>query len=350
MKILLNGGNLRDKNEIIIGSFLWIFESLGHEVEYFPVQEYYGEKLNRVPNRYIRGVVHRLFWRWLCRSLNERFLSLIEETKPDLIFVCKGWHVSPKTLKTIKKRRPDIPLFCFNQENPFSLWNISYSNPWMLKSIPLYDVYFTWGKFLIDKIKKAGAKRVEYLALGFDPKFDHPTEVNDEERKKYGSDIAFIGSWDKERDEWLSYLADFDLKIWGGGHWKDASPRLRAKWQGYVDDFPKVCAASKIVLDILRKQMQPAISLKAFEVSACKGFFMSNKGGEIPDFFEEGKEVVTFSDPKDMVEKVKFYLDQDELRKKIAEAAYKKVQNYSYVERAKKVLEVYDDFIKSKRK
>ena len=36
----------------------------------------------------------------------------------------------------LKKHWPNTPLFCFNQENPFSLWNISYSNPWILKSIP----------------------------------------------------------------------------------------------------------------------------------------------------------------------------------------------------------------------
>lgn len=348
MKILLNGGNIEDRNQIIIGSFLRIFESLGHKVEFFPVQEFYAEKLNSFRNRYIRGAVHRIFWRLLCRSLNERFLSLIAEFKPDLIFVCKGWHVSPKTLLIIKKRWPNIPIFCFNQENPFSLWNISYSNPWILKSIPYYDVYFTWGKFLIDKIKEAGGKRVEYLALGYDPKFNYPSEPdNTEERKKYGSDIAFVGSWDKEREEWLNHLADSDLKIWGG-RWNDGNPRLRAKWQGYADDFPKICSSSKIVLDVLRKQMQPAISLKAFEVSACKGFFMSNKGGEIPDFFEEGKEIVTFSDPKDMVEKVKFYLNQPELREEISEAANRRVQPYSYVERTKRVLEVYDDFVKSK--
>lgn len=346
MRIILNGGKKEDENLIIVGSFLRAFKSIGHEVEFFPVMGFYNEKLDMFHNRYVRGLVHRVFWRLLCRSLNKRFLARITEFKPNLIFIYKGWHVSPKTLVTIKKKWPKVPLFCFNPENPFSLWNFSYSNPWMLKSIPLYDVYFTWGKFMIDNIRKAGAKRIKYLPLGFDPEYNYPAEPkNEEERKKYGSDIAFIGSWDKEREEWLNHLIDFDLKIWGVG-WNNANRKLKSKWQNVGDDFPKICGAAKIVLDILRRQMQPGNSLKTFEVPACKGFLMCNWGGELYDFFEEGKEIVTFTDPEDMIKKIKFYLERDDLRKKISEAAYKRVQSYSYMNRTKQILDVYDDFIK----
>jgi len=44
-----------------------------------------------------------------------------------------------------------------------------------------------------------------------------------------------------------------------------------------------------------------------------------------------------------MLEKIDYFLKNEELRKKIAEAGYKKLvdSDYSYTDRAKRILEIY---------
>lgn len=338
---------------LITGSKVWYglslfyskaFRKLKCKVEIFEEENLYKKQFLFFKNRY----TNRLFWELFSLPIQKEFMKTIEREKPDLIFVLKGWFFSPKTLFGIKKEWPETTLFCFNPDNPFNTWHFGASNNWIRKSIPYYDVYFIWGKFLIDKVKKAGAKRVEYLPFGYDPELHYPVEVLEEERKIYGSDIAFIGTWDKEREWWLNHLLDYDLAIWGND-WQKANKRLRKKWKGkpvYGEEFSKVCNSSKIILNLIRKQNMPAHNMKTFEVPACKGFVLSTKTKELTELFEEGKEIVCFSNPRELKEKINFYLKRGELRRKIANLGYERLikSNYSYLDRAKKILEVYERF------
>lgn len=347
MRILICGS----KDKYGLGySYKRAFNTLGHWSEVFPIEELYDNKLDKINffrNRYFRGICHRLLWKLLCKSLNDEFIRRAIDDKPDLIFIHKGWHVSPKTILRLKSMTPGFLIFCFNQENPFNTWNFAYTNSWVINSIPLFDSYFTWGKFLLEKIRKeGGTELVEYLPFAFDENIHYPITLMGKDVEKYTADISFIGTRDKEREAWLEYLTDFDFKIWGND-WHKASLGLRRRWQkesAEGEKFSKVCAGSKIVIDILRRQMFPAHSMKTFEIPACRGFLMCNKGGEVHDFFKEGREMVTFSSPEEMVQKVKFYLKQDQLRVKIAEAGYRKVLNFPYVNCARRVIDIYEEF------
>jgi len=85
-------------------------------------------------------------------------------------------------------------------------------------------------------------------------------------------------------------------------------------------------------------------------VPACAGFTLATRTEEQNEFFEEGKEAEYFSTPEELKQKIDFYLKNDDLRKKIAEAGYKKLlsANYSYTDRAKRILEVFDSVAKSR--
>ena len=234
MKILLTGSKVDYE---LTMSYQRAFKENNWEVIIFPEAELYNEKLRFTKNRYLRGIFHRLFWKLFCKSINKKFIETVKEEKPALVLVLKGWFFNPKTFFNLGKKMPQTILFNFNPDNPFNTWHHGNSNSWIRKSIPLYDGYFIWGKFLIEPLKKAGAKVVEYLPFGYDLKLHYPVEVSESEKKIYGSDIAFIGSWDKEREQWLNKLLitndlmTDDLKIWGNS-WEKANKKLRQKWQG----------------------------------------------------------------------------------------------------------------------
>ncbi|MCS7200797.1 MAG: glycosyltransferase [Patescibacteria group bacterium] len=83
--------------------------------------------------------------------------------------------------------------------------------------------------------------------------------------------------------------------------------------------------------------------MKTFEIPACRGFLICNKGYQLDHFFEINKEIVVFESEEEMLEKIDFYLKNDKLREEIREAGYKRLisSNYSYIDRAKIILEVY---------
>jgi len=344
MKILLICSSVKGS---LGESYLRSFLELNEKAEIIDDEKLYKESIFLAKNKYC----HHLFWRFLANFFQKKLIEKIVSEKPDLIFIFKGWLIKPKTLLKIKKGLSGARLFNFNTDNPFNTWHHGNSNSWIRKSIPLYDAYFIWGKFLLKPLKKAGAKRTEYLPCGYDLKLHYPVEVTDAEKKIFGSDIAFIGSWDKEREWWLNKLLmtddlmTDDLKIWGNA-WQKANKKLREKWQGRAvigEEFSKVCNASKIILNFVRKQNGSAHNMRTFEVPACQGFILSTRTEEAVGFFEEGKEADYFSTLEELKQKIDFYLRNEESRKKIAEAGYKKLlgADYSYKDRAKRVLEIY---------
>ena len=346
MKILITGENQKNS---LANTFARAFGNLGCEPVIFDEGGLYRQLFPGLKNKY----TNRLFWRLFSSPLQKEFLAVAGKEKPDLILVLKGWYFCPKTILKIKKELPQTKIFCFNPDNPFNNWHFGASNSWMIKSIPLYDAYFIWAKLLIAGIKKLGAQRVEYLPFGYDQKLHYPIKVSEEEQKIYGSDIAFIGSWDESREEWLNRLLDYDLKIWGSA-WQKVNKNLQQKWQGREvvgEEFSKVCNSAKIILNIIRKQNFKyqgrnisSHNMRTFEVPACGGFLLSVRTDEAKSFFEEDREAAYFSSPEELKEKIDFYLKNDGLRKQIAEAGYEKLKNsdYDYADRAKRIIEVFN--------
>lgn len=322
-------------------SFADSFRHLGCEVVTFDYLEEYRNLSPLTRNRYTNRLLQNLFF----MAENRKFIQAVRRHHPDLILVFKGAFVFPSTLRRIKAIRNTV-LFNFNPDNPFSA-NRGASNSLIRRSIPFYDCYFIWGKFLVPLLKKAGARRVEYLPFACDPTLHHPVEMSAEERVFYGSDVSFIGTWDTEREKYLEPLADYDLAIWGGNWEKLGSgSRLRGKVRQTGNlgaDMKKVCTASKISLNLIREQNGSAHNLKTFEITASGGFMLTTRTEEQQEFFVEGEEIVCFDSPDDLKAKIDLYLkDKDDLISRCRVLAHNRARHQTFTARAKSVLEVYD--------
>lgn len=335
-KILIVGSSIKWSLSM---SYYRAFKKLGLEVSIFDDEKTFQSFLN-IDNRYI----YRFCWRWFSLLIQKKFMKEIKREKPDTILVIKGQLIQPYSLKKIKNEFPNIVLCNLNPDNPFNTWHYGNSNHLIIKSIPLYDIYFIWGKFLIQKLKKAYAQQVEYLPFGYDPELHYPIEVTNEEKEYYGSDISFIGSWDKEREWWLSYLLDYNLKIWGD-HWEKASKKIQQRWtriRVVEEDYSKVCNASKINLNFIRKQNGSAHNMRTFEIPACKGFMISNRTDEQMGIFEEKKEADYFNNLNELKNKIDYYLIREKQITEIKDASYKRLKQdkNSYEDRAKVIIEI----------
>jgi hypothetical protein len=323
------------------------FRDLGWNVFFVDDWKLYYESFPLGKNRYI----HHFFWFLGAQLFQKKFIKEITEKKLDILLVFKGWLLMPGTLQEIKKRNPKIVIVNYNPDNPFNTWHHGNSNTWVRESIPLFDAYCIWGKFLEKPLLAAGARRFVYLPCSYDPTISHKVFVSDSERKYFGSDVAFIGSWDEEREEWLRELLNYDLKIWGNA-WEKTDSVFRKKWQGreaIENDFAKICVASKIILNFVRKQNGSAHNMRTFEVPACGGFYLSTRTNEQLEILEEGKEAVYFSNAKELREKIDHYLSHEKERKEIAENGFIKITTgeNTYMDRAKKIIAIFEEIRKN---
>lgn len=123
----------------------------------------------------------------------------------------------------------------------------------------------------------------------------------------------------------------------------DVSDLLRIQYCGSVDywsEMPKVFRMSKINLNFTIPNIKSGIPLRIWDVLGCGGFLLTNYQAEIPYYFKGGEDLVCFDSLEDLCEKVGYYLEHEEERKRIAWNGYRKVrEKHSYIERIRTILD-----------
>lgn len=267
------------------------------------------------------------------RKENTQIIEKIEAAHYDIVWIDKGVTIYPETLQYIKKESPQTILISYSPDNMVLRHNQSQQ---YLECIPLYDYIITNKSYILEDMKKLGAKDIRFVNNSYESTFHFPRTLTEEDYKQIGGDIGFVGAWEKERCESILYLAKHGLhvRVWGGGKWKKykgMSPNLIIEDKGlYSENYSKSFQAFKISLCFLRKMNYDLQTTRTVEIPACGGFMMAERTTEHQAMFEEGKEAAFFSSNEELLEKCKYYLTHEEERKQIAAAGLKRCQTSGY--------------------
>lgn len=93
----------------------------------------------------------------------------------------------------------------------------------------------------------------------------------------------------------------------------------------YQNIMPLVFCHSKINLYITPKAIESGVPQRVLDILACGGFCLTNYQPEIAEFFEDGVELVMYTDMADLEQKADYYLQHEEEREAIAKAGREKV-------------------------
>lgn len=242
---------------------------------------------------------------------------------------------------------------------------------------PGYDLCMVPEKFRMADYRRVGATPL-YCQEAANPNIYKPYDVPVE------YDVTFIGQSYGERPAYISYLygQGIDVRVWGFG-WQNlasnVSPiqrymsilkrapeigyerliregfrRLRHKVKQSVmqdplgsagpvtrvpaeiigpplsdEEMVQMYSRSKINLGFSScgnthetDQRILQVRLRDFEVPMSGGFYMVEYMEELEEFYEIGKEIVCYSGPEDLAEKIKYYLAHETEREKIRQAGY----------------------------
>ena len=68
---------------------------------------------------------------------------------------------------------------------------------------------------------------------------------------------------------------------------------------------------------------------------------LTNYQSEIPEYFQVGKDLETFSGEEELLDKIGYYLEHDKEREEIAQNGYRKAkEHYSLERRVRQLLEI----------
>ncbi|MEH7456467.1 glycosyltransferase [Bacillus sp. JJ1127] len=300
-----------------------IFVSSEYDVPYWPLE---------------RGIIDSL--KEAVRELHvvspkQDLVRVSQKVKPDLVLVFSGFKLPYYQVEMLK--RNGIKTAVWMTDDPYV---IDQSK----KIAPFYEFVFTQEKNCVSFYKSIGCQNVYHLPLAADPNVFYPREVDE----KYKTDILFIGVAFSNRvrffDEIANYLVNKNILISGVG-WKNMQnyhllqQRINANHWLSPEETASYYNGAKIVLNLHRSHDDPtinknsekieALSLnpRTFEISACGAFQLTDIRPDLGEFYKPGYDIETYRTPQDLIEKIEYYLNNEEERKTIASRAIKRVQN-----------------------
>ncbi len=118
--------------------------------------------------------------------------------------------------------------------------------------------------------------------------------------------------------------------IWGK-FWDDPVPY--EKWHGYaggLDDMVRIMNSSKIGLNLLNGwsvNQLGQIKGRCFEIPQVSLMQLTTPADDLEAYFEPDKEIVIVKTMQELLDKAKFYLENDSERTKIAEAGFNRMMS-----------------------
>ena len=292
---------------------------------------------------------------------NEELLNLIKKEKPDLFFAFMFTdELSPEVLDEIKKYTKSVAWFSDDH------WRFdNYSR--------YYAPHFSWVittySKAVDRYKKAGINNVIHSQWAVNTDIYRPIT----ESVKKEIDISFVGVWSRPRQNIISALKNkgINVECYGSG-WPNG--RISS------DKMVEIFSSSKINLALnpapgffnknslgrllFRRSMDkiipdfnfwnnfrswinrgiPQIKARHFEIPACGGFLITSMADNLSDYYKIGEEIVVYKNTNELIEKIKYYLKNDQNRKKITEAGYlRTIKDHTYQKRFTEIFKKITD-------
>ncbi|CAM4332502.1 CgeB family protein [Paenibacillus tarimensis] len=270
--------------------------------------------------------------------------------QPDLMLVLNGLHVFPEDhLEQVDDiRSMGIKTAIWFADDP-------YVTEYTASIAPRYDVVFTHELSTVPFYRDLGCDRVHYLPFAAYPGIFKPLAVGPE----YWSDVCFIGQgfWNRIRmfDEIADELSGRRVFIAGGlwerlNHFSRLAPSIRSGWLP-VEDSVRFYNGAKIVIN-LHRTAEPgkdnrntyglpgrSINPRTFEINACGAFQLTDKREDLSTYFKPGREIETFSSAAELTAKIRYYLQHEEQRSRIAvRGLLRTLRDHNYANRLDRLL------------
>jgi spore maturation protein CgeB/peptidoglycan/xylan/chitin deacetylase (PgdA/CDA1 family) len=322
-----------------------VLRRLGHTVVELNYEDFVPVHWSSLALRSVRRILLPLF----VRDYNRAILEHLGNRGIDFLLVFKGKHLFPETLERFT--RSGLPAYCMYPDVSFLDHG---ANIW--RCLPLYRCVFTTKSFhMEDAILRQRVQDLRLVSHGFDPDVHRPVDLAPRAQAAYACEVSFVGCWSVKKQQILSALleqrAGLDLRIWGPG-WERAGELLQGRWQGrgaYGDELCLIYQASKVNLGLLSEAgggttVGDQVTARTWQIPASGGFMLHEATAELEHYFLPGREVGVFASPAELAEKTSWYLANEQVRREVAAAGYRRCLEggYTYLHAAQQILAFHE--------
>jgi spore maturation protein CgeB len=240
----------------------------------------------------------------------------------DLAFVNGGMLVDSTLVEALKQRCGAV--INYNNDDPFGQRD---GGKWRLylHALPVYDLVIVVRDCNVAEARAAGARDVLRVYMSADEIAHSPRSITKEDRNKWESRVAFVGTWMPERGPFLARLAELVPLAIFGDRWHKASewPVLRTYWRGpnlFGDDYAKAVRCADVCLGLLSKGNRDLSTTRSFEIPYLGGVLCAERTREHLDLYRENAEAAFWSSPEECAEQCRRLIKDPQLRRSLSEA------------------------------
>jgi len=237
---------------------------------------------------------------------------------------------------------------------------------WLQDYVRASDIFFTMSEGWVEELKGYNPN-VFWLSQAFEPSSFKIKEITDRDRRMFSSEVTCVGTIGSKphylpRIRYLKRVIDegLELKWWGPRIPRKISTlplligRLGRSYGGrfvWGEEYAKVACLSKIFLAFdAMPHIRKSMSARMYTAVGCGAFYMCRYVEGIEDVLIPDKEIVTFQDEDEMIDKIRFYLTRDDLRRQIAAAGQERVlREHTYDKRIKEMMAIIEDTVMHKK-
>lgn len=245
----------------------------------------------------------------LIKRVNLYIQQNLNDPQYDLIWVDKGVFINQKTIQLLRSK--SVKLVHFTPDMAFYENNSKHFNT----SIAFFDHVITTKSAELNIYEKLiSPEKIIITTQGFDKSIHKPHYPFEEKDDA----IVFIGLAEQSRIDLVEYIINnkLTLKLVGKG-WtafvKKNQTNKCLKFIGesvYSTEYSKLISSSKFALGLLSKRFPEFHTTRTFEIPACGTALLTEKNEETNAFFNEN-EVIFYNNESDLIQKVKYFLEND---------------------------------------
>jgi len=278
------------------------------------------------------------------QDVNRRLLERCRAGSVDLLLVFCGENISAQTIEAVRKTGATTANWFHD--------SLLYPSrrPLVRELLPVYDLLFLVDD--LDVLREAGVTlpQARTLPLACSAQRHRPVDLSADEKRRWGADVAFVGSVSAGRVKVLKGLKEFRLGIWGA--WQESDPELAPYYREKNvsgEDAVKIYSASKVNLDIHvlfgERQKYYNVTPRVFEVPACGGFLVTGSTPQLERLYVPGEEMAVYRDVPELKERVRYYLDHQEERRALARRARERaLREHTYALRVRSLIAAAQEF------
>jgi len=228
----------------------------------------------------------------------------------DFVLGCKRGSLL-KPFLTLRNRRPDLPLLCWNMDVRPRLKDYGSE---LLKLFAMVDIMFTVAEGQIPAYQQLRDMRpTVYVPQGCDPRHDNRFAYRNGEGRQ--SDIFFAGDYKRKRDGRAEFFSEL-MGRYGHRAWITQG-KLIGREHAVAVQRAKIC------LGWVADPVNAMRSQRDCKILGAGGFLLTRRGVGIESHFKIGEELEVFDTPGECFEKIEYYLARHEERQRIADAGFK---------------------------